>query len=196
MHALPSPRRLGALAGAALLLTLAGTVPAVAAGTANPHDASGKLGRGASAQAPAAGTPACLDIGKTRNNGDRAHLWQCSPSNANQRFVIDTGLVLVADTVGTGKEMCLDAGSTRNNGDQVKIWQCSTSNANPNQRWVVREGQFVVADTIDTGKEMCLDMGKTRNNGDLVHLWQCGSTNANQQWVVQRGVIAAEDTAT
>ncbi|MFJ5927569.1 RICIN domain-containing protein [Kitasatospora sp. NPDC092948] len=185
-------RRLGALAAATLLLTLAGTAHAAAAGTAKPRGTSENAKRDASLSAPAAAGPSCLDIGKTRNNGDRAHLWQCGPTNNNQFFVIAGGMVYVADTVATAREMCLDAGSTRNNGDQVIIWQCGSTNAN--QNWVIRDGQFVIADTLGTNREMCLDMGKTRGNGALVHLWQCGSTNSNQQWVVQGGSIVAADT--
>lgn len=131
----------------------------------------------------------CLDS-PGRANLNNIRIWQCL-DHANQKFVIDGGLIKVADTVGTAREMCIDAGNTRKNLDNVYIWQCL---ANPNQIWVVRDGSIVIKDTLGTASEMCIDVGNTRNNNDNVFLWQCGATNTNQKFVIQRGQIKVEDT--
>ncbi|MER5851648.1 RICIN domain-containing protein [Streptomyces sp. NPDC002012] len=173
MASLLSPRCLGSLTGAALMLTLGAGVPSSAA-----------------APASHAAKEMCLDAGNTRNNGDHARIWQCV-NHANQRFVITNGQIKVEDTIGRGKEMCLDAGSTRNNGDRTKIWGCGGTNTN--QKWIVRNAQIVLADTVGKSQEMCLDAGNTRNNGDHVRIWQC-LNHTNQKWVIQRGYIKVADT--
>ncbi|MGW8882118.1 ricin-type beta-trefoil lectin domain protein [Streptomyces mirabilis] len=127
MTSLLSPRRIGSITGAALLLALGAGVPSSTA-----------------APASRAAHEVCLDAGNTRNNGDQARLWKCA-GHKNQRFVITNGQIKVEDTIGTGKEMCLDAGDTRNNGDRVRIWQCVN---HTNQKWVIQQGYIKVADTI------------------------------------------------
>lgn len=127
MASLLSPRRLGSVTGAALLLALGAGVPSSVA-----------------APASRAAHEVCLDAGNTRNNGDQVRLWKCA-GHKNQRFVIANGQIKVEDTIGTGKEMCLDAGDTRNNGDRVRIWQCVD---HTNQKWVIHQGYIKVAYTI------------------------------------------------
>ncbi|MFD4888243.1 hypothetical protein, partial [Kitasatospora sp. NPDC058402] len=46
------------------------------------------------------GREMCLDVGGSRNNGDRVKIWQCqSPGFGNQNFVIDSGQIKVKDTI-------------------------------------------------------------------------------------------------
>jgi len=98
--------------------------------------------------------PMCLDIGNTRNNGDRAIIWQCAnPGDTflvNQKFVIEHGQLKVANTLGTTRPMCLDIGNTRNNGDTAIIWQCAASWESYlyNQRFVIEHSMIKVADTL------------------------------------------------
>ncbi|SFM71596.1 Ricin-type beta-trefoil lectin domain-containing protein [Saccharopolyspora antimicrobica] len=88
----------------------------------------------------------CLDVGSTRNNGDKSHLWDCGDRNNNQKFAIDGSQIRIVDTIGTRQEMCLDAGNTRNNGDKVHLWRCGDTNKN--QKWVVQRGQIKIEDTL------------------------------------------------
>ncbi|MFB7216229.1 ricin-type beta-trefoil lectin domain protein [Streptomyces sp. NPDC056255] len=173
MASLLSPRCLGSVTGAALLLALCAGVPSSAA-----------------APASRAAHEVCLDAGNTRNNGDQVRLWKCA-GHKNQRFVITNGQIKVEDTIGDAKEMCLDAGNSRNNGDRTKIWGCGGTNTN--QKWVVRNAQIVLSDTMGKSREMCLDAGNTRNNGDQVRIWQCVN-HTNQKWVIQQGYIKVADT--
>lgn len=131
----------------------------------------------------------CLDSPGRANLND-LRISRCR-DHANQKFVIDGGLIKVADTVGTAREMCIDAGNFRRNLDKVYIWQCL---ANPNQIWVIRDGSIVIKDTLGTAREMCIDVGSTRKNNDKVFLWQCDALNTNQKFVIQRGQIKVEDT--
>ncbi|MEU6412861.1 RICIN domain-containing protein [Microbispora sp. NPDC046933] len=133
--------------------------------------------------------PLCLDSPRRVNSGP-IRIRGCV-DHANQKFVIDGGLIKVADTVGTASEMCIDAGTSRNDYDRVRIWECVP---NQNQFWVIRDGSIVIKNTIGTAREMCIDVGTTRNTNDQVFLYQCGATNTNQKFVTQRGQIKVEDT--
>lgn len=42
----------------------------------------------------------CLDMGKTRNNGDEVHRWQCGSANDNQRWAVHCGSFKAEDTLG------------------------------------------------------------------------------------------------
>ncbi|WP_323187874.1 MULTISPECIES: RICIN domain-containing protein [unclassified Streptomyces] len=172
MASLLSPRCLGSLTGAALMLALGAGVPSSVA-----------------APASRAANEMCLDAGNNRNNGDHVRIWRCV-NHTNQRYVITNGQIKVEDTMGKRQEMCLDAGNTRNNGDRSRIWQCVN---HTNQKWIVRNAQIVLADTMGKRQEMCLDAGNTRNNGDHVRIWQCVN-HTNQKWVIQRGYIKVADT--
>ncbi|MFB9495149.1 ricin-type beta-trefoil lectin domain protein, partial [Nonomuraea dietziae] len=98
------------LAGVAVAVVSASTVLPAAAATAAAHlPAPDTLTHDA---------PVCLDATKSRTNGTKVQLWQCV-GNANQRFVIDNGLIKVEDTAGTATPMCLDATKSRTNGAQV-----------------------------------------------------------------------------
>lgn len=81
MASLLSPRCLGSVTGAALLLALGAGVPSSAAAPAS---------RGAH--------EVCLDVGNTRNNGDQVRIWQCV-NHTNQKWVIQQGYIKVADTI-------------------------------------------------------------------------------------------------
>ncbi|MFF2189173.1 ricin-type beta-trefoil lectin domain protein [Streptomyces sp. NPDC058155] len=121
-------KRHGALTGAALTFALTAGLPPVAA-----------------APAPKAAAKAmCLDVGNTRNNGDKTVIWECG-NNTNQRFVLANGQIKVEDTIGKSREMCLDAGGGRSNSDRTRIWQCVD---HTNQKWVLQRGYIKVADTI------------------------------------------------
>lgn len=41
----------------------------------------------------------CLDAGNTRNDGDRVTVHGCAPGHRNVTFVIDRGVIQVADTL-------------------------------------------------------------------------------------------------
>ncbi|MFE2285582.1 ricin-type beta-trefoil lectin domain protein [Streptomyces sp. NPDC059443] len=119
-------------------------------------------------------------------------IWECAPGDVNQRFVIDGGKIIRGDTFGTSQEMCLTAMEIED-GKYVDLEPCGTGAFLRHQLWVVRDGRFVFRDTIGTSRETCLDMGPTRNNDDRVRVSQC-STSSDQEFVVQGGVIKAEDT--
>ncbi|WP_314617349.1 RICIN domain-containing protein [Streptomyces stackebrandtii] len=135
--------------------------------------------------------PMCMSS-DSRATGSSIRIWECAPGEVNQRFVIDSGKIIRGDTFGTSQEMCVTA-LTLADGMYVDLRPCGTGAMLEHQLWTVRDGHLVLRYTVGKSREVCLDMGPTRNNDDRVRVSQC-STSSDQEFVVQGGVIKAEDT--
>ncbi|MFC4533784.1 RICIN domain-containing protein [Sphaerisporangium dianthi] len=170
------------------MLAVAVISATVGAVTTLPAAAAPRQPAGRTAQA---WPPMCVDVSNNRGNGILMYQWQCDSNNANQRFVIEDGLIKVEDTVGHSQVMCLDSSNGRTNGTRVYQWQCL---GNANQRWVVRRGAIILRSTLNSGVRLCLDATNGRGNGIQVYLWQCDGNNTNQKFVINNGQIAIKDT--
>ena len=172
-------RRLLAIAAISIAAGAVTTMPAAA----STHQPAGRT---------ALGWPAmCVDVSNYRGNGTLMYQWQCESNNTNQKFVIDSGLIKVEDTVGRSPVMCLDSSNGRTNGTRVYQWQCLS---NTNQLWVIQRDMIILKSTINSGNPLCLDATNGRGNGIQVYLWQCESNNTNQKFVISNGQIAIKDT--
>ncbi|MGV9772224.1 RICIN domain-containing protein [Streptosporangium sp. NPDC003464] len=172
-------RRLLAVAVISAAVGTLTTLPAVAAA----HRSADRT--------PLVGTPMCVDVSNNRGNGTLMYQWQCDSNNANQKFVIEGGLIKVEDTIGKSQVMCLDSSNGRANGTRVYQWQCL---GNANQLWVVQRGLIILRSTLYSGNRLCLDATNGRGNGTQVYLWQCDPSNTNQKFVIEDGQIVIKDT--
>ncbi|NUW46288.1 RICIN domain-containing protein [Nonomuraea rhodomycinica] len=137
------------------------------------------------------GTAMCVDLSNNRGNGTLMYQWACDTYNNNQRFVVEDGLIKVADTIGRNPVMCMDSSNGRTNGTRVYQWQCL---GNANQLWVLQNGQIILKSTLNSSNRLCLDATGNRGNGVQVYLWQCDPNNNNQKFVIGDGQIAIKDT--